>query len=91
MIIHSVSFSLYNVAIIVYYAELYVYDSAGQTPESIHNGLIAWSFVTYTNFVSQLCLVWIFLQFRSKSEREVMQQNFDDVKCSVVRMDSFDE
>lgn len=71
MIIHSVAFSAYNLAIIVYYMELYVYDSGGQTTEAIHNGLLAWSFVTYTNFLSQACLIWIFLQFRSRSEKQV--------------------
>jgi hypothetical protein len=93
MVIHSVSFSLYNIAIIVYYAELYVYDvnALSDPSEAIHNGLIAWSSVTYTTFISQLCLIWIFLQFRSKAEKEVTPQNFEDVKCSVVRMNSFDD
>lgn len=65
MTIHSVSFSLYNIAVCVYYAELFVYDIS-QSNDATRNGLIAWTFVTYTSFVSQLCLIWIFLQFRSK-------------------------
>lgn len=78
MIIHSLSFSLYNAAIIVYYIFFTVFQTTVEyieTPDGLvcnnprwettwANSLIAWITTTYTNFVAQLCLIWIFLMFR---------------------------
>ena len=90
MIIHSVSFSLYNLAIVVYYAFYFNYELQ-LTASSFKSALYAWTVTTYTNFFAQLCLIWIFLQFRTKKERDTNAINLDDVKCSVVRIEEFED
>jgi hypothetical protein len=98
MIIHSVSFSLYNLAIIIYYVFFFVfelrtaYGTQSQIDTAWVNCLIAWCVTTWTNFFAQLCLIWIFMQFRPKEEKEAIDNSaYDDVRCSVVRLQEFDE
>jgi hypothetical protein len=110
MIIHSLSFTLYNLAIIIYYIFFTIYET---TPEYYDNygvktcnnprwqktwanSLIAWIVTTYTNFFAQLCLIWIFLLFRPRAEEEDIGRamtvaELDEVRCSIVRIEEFDE
>lgn len=56
MILHSVSFSLYNLSIIGFYVAYYAFEStpkdSPQEKTVIRDGLIAWTVTTYTNFVA---------------------------------------
>lgn len=90
MMIHSVSFSLYNLAIAVYYV-VYFFFEANQNASTWQYALIAWISTTYTNFAAQLCLIWIFLQFRNKKSAAVSDVNMDDVRCSIVRIEEYEE
>lgn len=97
MTIHAVSFSLYNIAVIVLYASYFyylkeTYDLPDDDPKVIkarRDALIAWIATTYTNFVAQLCLIWIFLQFRvNPDNRERTVSRYEpEGNISVVRMD----
>ena len=67
MCLHSVSFSLYNLSIVVFYFFFYFYETVPyESPEAddvTHDTLIAWTVTTYTNFVASMFLLWIFLKF----------------------------
>lgn len=64
MTMHAVSFTLYNLSIIVFYV-IYFIKLSNKNEEKeyqlTHNSLIAWTVTTYLSFVAQLCLNWIFL------------------------------
>ena len=110
MIIHSLSFTLYNLAIIIYYIFFTIFETTTEYlendgvkicnnprwSETWANSLIAWNATTYTNFFAQLCLVWIFLLFRPRAEEEDFGRSMtvaelDEVRCSIVRIEEFDE
>lgn len=75
MTIHAVSFSMYIIAIIVqfYFNFVYINASSETKVKATRNNLLANLGVRYTSFVAQLCLIWIFLQFREKDERDSMR------------------
>jgi len=77
MSLHAVSFSLYSLAIVVYYAALFLlnlsYNNPNTTPEQFYQARVRFYITTiivcYTNFAAQLCLIYIFLQFREKNDQ----------------------
>jgi hypothetical protein len=90
MFVYSLSFTLYNLSIVAYYAVYLNFELQG-TNESWNLALVAWTVTTYTNFFAELCLIWIALQFRIKAkDRSGTQALLEDVKCSVVRIEEFD-
>jgi len=98
MTIHAVSFSLYNFAIIVLYVGYFIYlqipldAPADYRFKVTRYCLIAWIGTTYTNFAAQLCLIWIFLQFRNKSENfnaspRLSKAELETYRNTVVRIE----
>lgn len=100
LIVNSFSFTLYNVSIIGLYTSYLIYSfrmMGNPDPAEVQivrrYCLIAWISTCFTNFVAQLCLIWIFLQFRphTDQEPEKTMRTVQVVDQSVVRMGSFDE
>lgn len=101
MSVHAVSFSAYNLAIVTYYAALFVFINAlrhnSKRLESATRGLmITWTVVAYTNFGAQLCLIWICLKFRDNREtpKELPRETkalIDSIRCSVTRLETFED
>jgi hypothetical protein len=85
MIVHALSFILYDLSILVYYVSFYIFTSKATTatPEELKNlyrdSLITWICTAYFSFLSQLCMIWIFLQFRHRSEpdRATRKESWD--------------
>jgi threonine/homoserine/homoserine lactone efflux protein len=65
MYLHGISFTLYNLTIIVFYTFyfLYHFDENSKTTRTV---LLLWIGTTFTSFAAQICLVAIFMQFREK-------------------------
>lgn len=104
MTLHAVSFSLYNLAVIVlnvsyyFFTTLSKHATAEEKQKITRWTLIAWIGTCYTNFIAQLCLIWIFLQFRHRSQPDratrltLNDEETDKTRLpTVTRMSTFDE
>jgi len=92
MLLHSVSFSLYNLSIVVFYFFFYFYETFPQSNLAADNvlkyTLIAWTVTTFTNFIASMFLLWIFLKFLPKTEKEEIMNKtteLDETRCSMLR------
>ena len=99
MTIHSVSFSLYILTIVIFYVFYFYFikieeDAANnERQKKTRICLMAWISTTCTNFIAQLCLIWIFMQFRQKEEQapKLTNKEIDEFRYpSVVRLDKFE-
>ena len=94
MTVHAVSFSLYNISIIVFYIFYYQYltESNENKKSRRREVLIAWIVSSYMTFAAQICLNWIFLQFRSKEEKEIIEvipiETVEEINDSILRLTS---
>lgn len=82
MSLHAFSFTLYNASVIAFYVSYYIYfkrltalgpDVKPDNPQLIqytNTALKWWILTTYTTFIAQMCLIWIFYGFRHKEEEE---------------------
>lgn len=103
MIIHAVSFSLYLTAIVMFYIMYYIYTVESRTASAERMkvirryALITWIGTCYTNFIAQLCMIWIFMQFRHQSEpdrktRVTMSADSEKTRLpSITRLSTFDD
>lgn len=98
MTIHAGSFLLYNFSIVFFYGSYLFYFERKKTateeeiPQLTRTLFISWIVVCYTNFVAQICLVWIFLQFRERQKEEQRAEPKPTIveNCSVTRISSLD-
>ena len=74
MTLHAATFLTYNIVVIVLFVGHYFYtvqtnDATAEQKKQVRRVcLIAWICTSYANFLAQLCMIWIFLQFRHRSE-----------------------
>ena len=82
MSVHAFSFTLYNISVIVFYYSYFRYlqrladlppDVSPENPLVVQytdSAIRTWIITTYTTFIAQLCLIWIFTGFRIKEEEK---------------------
>jgi uncharacterized membrane protein YqjE len=94
MYLHGISFSLYNLSIILLYT-FYTLWLLDENPTRARNAFYVWIVTTYTNFIAQLCLIWIFLQFREKEEEAYDEmptvEETNEERVTIVRLEKDDE
>lgn len=73
LLVHSATFALYMVSIIVYYVFYTLHYVNYSDAETANNFLLSGIFSQACNFLAQVCLCVIFWQFASKQKAPVAE------------------